>query len=469
MGQGVRVDDQDNSLVNVNPANGQVISHVPCTTAAAVDEALARATHAQLAWGSTTNVAQRVALLQHGLANLGERSNELARLVVHEMGKPLSQAVAEVEGAVHKEEYLQLLLQALEPQQHGTSIVVREPYGVVVILSPWNFPVDEILLLALPALASGNSVIVKPSEVTPESGQLVVETLASVLPDGVLQVVQGDGVVGEQLVQHAATKLIAMTGSSATGKKIAAQAALGLKRVVLELGGKDPMLVFADANLEAAAGDAVAFSLENAGQVCCSMERIYVADAIYDDFVRAVHRQAKTHTVGNGMDKGVTVGPLVSCQQRDHAQAQVCDALAKGATLVYQSELPAHAPAEASFFPVTVLSHVTPNMLIAREETFGPVVCLTPFDGSEEAAVALANDTVYGLAAAVYSQDETKAQRVAAQIQAGQVGINCYAPSHMNVACPWVGHKESGLGYHSGVEGFHNFSIPKSLVFKPSS
>jgi acyl-CoA reductase-like NAD-dependent aldehyde dehydrogenase len=388
--------------------------------------------------------------------------------MVQEMGKPLAQAKAEMEGAVAKDDYLDVLVQALEPKEHGTSLVVRQPYGVVAILSPWNFPADEILLLALPALGSGNTVVVKPSEVAPETGQMVVETLASVLPAGVLQVVQGDGVVGERLVQHPSTKLIAMTGSSATGKKIAAQAALGLKRLVLELGGKDPMVVLADADVEAAAADAVAFSLDNTGQVCCSIERIYVAESIYDNFVKAVQRHAATHKVGDGLDEGVTVGPLVSSRQRSHVQVQVDDALAKGARLVYQSELPSDAPAEASFFPVTVLSRVTRDMLIATEETFGPVVCLTPFDGSEETAVSLANDSVYGLAAAVYSQDVTKAQRVASQIQAGQVGINCYAPAHMDVACPWVGHKESGLGYHSGVEGFHNFSIPKSLVFRPS-
>ena len=330
-----------------------------------------------------------------------------------------------------------------------------------------SFPADEILLLALPALGSGNTVIVKPSEVAPETGKIVVETLAAVLPPGVLQLVQGDGAVGAALTAHQGTHLICMTGSSDTGKKIAKTAAASLKRVVLELGGKDPLVVFEDADLEAAAKDAVAYSLDNTGQVCCSIERIYVAESIYDKFEEAVAKIAAEYKVGNGMEPDVTVGPLVSPLQKAHVESHVKDAVDKGAKLLFQGSVPESAPPEANFYPVTVVSQVSEDMRMYREETFGPVVSLTKFDGTEESAVKLANDTNYGLAAAVYTQDMAKAQRVASKIQAGQVGINCYSLDHMDFRCPWVGHKESGLGYHSGVEGFHNFSIPQSLVFKP--
>lgn len=466
MVQGVPI--KDGFIVNKNPATGETLSLVPCTTPEELDHAVAAAKTAQKAWSTIFTAAQRVDLLRKGLAELAQQRDELAQWIVREMGKPLAQAVAEVDGAVDgKSEYLDVLVEALQPKQHGTSLVLRQPYGVVGLLSPWNFPADEILLLCLPALGSGNAVIVKPSEVAPETGKIVVETLASVLPPGVLQVIQGDGAVGAPLVQHPDVHMIAMTGSSATGKKIAATAANSLKRVVLELGGKDPMVVFADADLETAAKDAVHYSLDNTGQVCCSIERIYVAQDIYDDFEKLVAKYAAEHKVGNGMEDGVTVGPMVSQMQKEHVQAQVEDALAKGAKLVLQGSIPKDAPAEASFYPVTVLSQVNPDMKMYRDETFGPVVALTPFDGTEETAVKLANDTHYGLASAVYTQDLTKAQRVASQIEAGQVGINCYSLDHMDIRCPWVGHKQSGLGYHSGIEGFHNFSIPQSLVFKP--
>lgn len=464
MVQGVAV--QDGCLVNINPATGEILSRVPCTTPEQLEGAVATAQATQTDWASV-DAAERVDLLRQGLAQLATQRDDLIQWIVKEMGKPVSQATEEVDGAVHKDEYLDLLLKSLEPQRHGTSLVVRQPYGVVAILSPWNFPADEILLLALPALASGNTVIVKPSEVAPETGRLVVETMASVLPPGVLQLVQGDGSVGAPLVKHPGVKLVAMTGSSVTGKKIAATAAESLKRVVLELGGKDPMVVFDDADLEAAAADAVTYSLDNAGQVCCSIERIYVAESIFDKFEDAVAKQAQKYRVGNGMEPDVTVGPLVSSLQKTHVEQHVQDAVTKGAKLVYQGSIPDKVPEQASFFPVTVVSNVQPDMRMYREETFGPVVSLTPFDGTEATAVQLANDTPYGLAACVYTSDVARAQRVASKIEAGQVGINCYSLEHMDVNCPWVGHKESGLGYHSGIEGFHNFSIPQSLVFKP--
>ena len=316
----------------------------------------------------------------------------------------------------------------------------------------------------LPALGSGNAVVVKPSEVTPETGALTVQTLSAVLPEGVLQLVQGDGTVGACLVQHPAVTMIAMTGSSATGKRILETAAPQMKRLVLELGGKDPMIVFSDClDVQKAAADAVAYSLSNSGQVCCSIERIYVADSIYDDFCSAAEEEARSFTVGNGMDPNVTVGPLVSKLQCDIVQEHVADAIRKGATLLYTSVIP---DGETGwYYPVTVLADVQEGMKIYHEETFGPVVCVSKFDDSESAAVQLANDTEYGLASSVYTADLKKAARVAGQIDAGQVGINCYALEKMNVACPWVGHKASGYGYHSGKEGFHNFSIPKTLVY----
>lgn len=260
-----------------------------------------------------------------------------------------------------------------------------------------------------------------------------------------------------------------MSGSTGTGKNIlkAASTRPKLKRFVLELGGKDPMIVFADADLDAAATDAVRYSLSNAGQVCCSIERIFVAEKVYEEFLTKITYEASKYKVGNGVETDVDVGPLASQIQRDVVQEHVRDAVEKGARLLYQSPVPLENE-KSSFFPVTVLADVKDGMKIFRQETFGPVVSISPFNGSEELAIELANDTDYGLAGSVYTRDLALARRVAEGIDAGQVGINCYSIENMNVACPWVGHKNSGFGFHSGEEGFNNFSIPKSIVYRES-
>lgn len=434
MVQGVLI--ENGCIVDTNPATGEVIARVPCTTPAQVDELVAKVKQVQVEW-SNKDAKDRMNLLRKALQALATQSDKLASLMVQEMGKPLSEAVEEMEGAVGKQEFMDILEKAQEPQTFGTSIVVREALGVVVVLSPWNFPVDEILLLALPALAAGNTVIVKPSEVVPETGGLAVTTLASVLPEGVIQLVQGDGVVGAQLVAHPNVNLVAMTGSTAAGQKIMANAAPNLKRLVLELGGKDPMVVFDDADIDKAAKDAVTYSLCNTGQVCCSVERIYVPDSILEDFEKRVVEYASDFKVGNGMESDVKVGPMVSRLQRDHVAQQVDSAVEQGAKLLLKSDVPEGVEETTSFYPVTVLSNVTQDMDVFQRETFGPVVAISTFDGSEEEAIRLANETEYGLSGSVYSKDVDKARRVATRIGCGQIGINCWALENMNIACPW--------------------------------
>jgi acyl-CoA reductase-like NAD-dependent aldehyde dehydrogenase len=296
-----------------------------------------------------------------------------------------------------------------------------------------QFPAGEIPLLALPALGAGNTVIVKPSEVAPRTGALYTLALASALPDGVLQVVQGDGSVGEQLVSSDDVHMIAMTGSSATGKRIMEKSAKNLKRLVLELGGKDPMVVFADADLDKAAEDAVANSVFNAGQVCCAVERIYIENSVKPEFEQKVVELAKKQKVGIPTEEGVTMGPMVSQMQLEIVQKQVEDSIANGAKKLYESEV----PEGGNFFPVTVLTDLTQDMLIQKTETFGPVIAMSAFDGTEEDAVKLANDTEYGLASYVYTGDLVKASRVARKIKSGQVGINCYSLIEAQPKCPW--------------------------------
>lgn len=454
-------------IVDVDPSTGEEIGRVRVSTREEVDAVCAAAEAAQPAWHAL-GLGERVELLRLAVRALeGSGTASLARLVTREMGKVISEAEEEVRGACDKEQFLSLVHAANAPVTHGACTVVREPHGVVAVCAPWNYPVDEILLLLLPALAAGNAVVVKPSEVAPMCGARVVEAVRSALPArhaAVVGLLQGDGEVGAMLVEHAAVSMVAMTGSSAVGSKIVAAAAAGLKRVMLELGGKDPMVVFGDADLDAAAKDAVAYSLANAGQVCCAVERVYVDEAVAPAFEAKVVEEARAWVCGPGLDGGSSVGPLVSSLQREHVHSHVRAAVEAGGRCVLGGEMP--TARGGYFYPPTVLADVPHECRTTREETFGPVVALSAFDGTEEAAVRLANATSYGLAASVYSGDVERATRVAARIRAGQVGINSQYDK-ADPRCPWVGHKMSGFGHHSGDDGWRQFSLPKSLINVP--
>ncbi|KAL3797142.1 hypothetical protein HJC23_000480 [Cyclotella cryptica] len=468
MVQGVVI--KDGIIQNVNPATGELIDPpVPVTTPSELSQIIKSANSAQInEWGPMALPA-RISLLRKAMASVENTSDELRETITKEMGKIPAEAKVEVENAVALQgKWLDLIQEANEDVHLGggkegepESVIVRDPFGVVVVLSPWNFPAGEIPLLALPALAAGNTVIVKPSEVTPLSGALICQAMASALPDGVLQVVQGDGEIGEQLVTSEDVHMVAMTGSSATGKKIVEKCAKKLKRVVLELGGKDPMIVFADADLDKAANDAVSNSLFNAGQVCCSVERVYVEESVKPQFEQKVVELAKSWKVGNPVDDGVKMGPMVSKTQMDIVKDQVTKALDMGAKVLYQSEVPQQG---GNFYPVTVLGDLDQDMVIQNNETFGPIVALSTFDGSEAEAVRLANDSEYGLASYVYTNDLQKGGRVARKIRSGQVGVNCYSLLSAHPKCPWVGHKMSGMGSHSGMDGFRSFSGKTAYV-----
>ncbi|KAL3786897.1 hypothetical protein ACHAW5_005915 [Stephanodiscus triporus] len=469
MVQGVKI--VDGFILNNDPATGDPIDPpVAVTTPSELVDVIAKANAAQVAWGDLP-LAERIALLRKGAAAVEPIAQELTEMITKEMGKISSEAKLEVKNAIElKGLWLDMIQEANEDVKLGDgeaeSVIVRDPLGVVVVIAPWNFPAGEIPLLALPALGAGNTVIVKPSEVAPRTGALYVSALASALPDGVLQVVQGDGSVGEQLVSSDDVHMIAMTGSSATGKRIMEKSAKNLKRLVLELGGKDPMVVFADADLDKAAEDAVANSVFNAGQVCCAVERIYIEKSVKAEFEQKVVDLAKKQKVGIPTEEGVTMGPMVSQMQLEIVKNQVKDSIANGAKKLYESDVPEGG---GNFFPVTVLTDLTQDMLIQKTETFGPVIAMSAFDGTEEDAVKLANDTEYGLASYVYTGDLVKASRVARKIKSGQVGINCYSLIAAQPKCPWIGHKGSGFGSHSGMDGFRSFSVPKSLVYTTSA
>lgn len=372
MVQGVEIINDGKVIVNRNPSTGSIISHVDCVPPNKIPDMVLASNESQKVW-SKVPLSERIAMLKKACSALLERKEELANTITSEMGKPICESKDEVSWLAYKGEILENIEQANEDEvllsDDGTdrvqSIVIRDSLGVVLILSPWNFPVDEILQLALPALAAGNSVILKPSEAAPECGNMVVETFASILPDpNIIQIVHGGPSIGKLLVESPDVHMVAMTGSTNTGKAIMKSCSSSLKRLVLELGGKDPFIVFSDADLEKAANDAVMYSLSNTGQVCCSVERIFVDSSIEKEFSTKVVDLASGYKVGDGQDPNVKVGPLVSRLQRDKVADQVDSAIKSGAKLIYQSDIPTVSKPDSddyneysSYYPVTVVSH----------------------------------------------------------------------------------------------------------------
>lgn len=444
-----------------DPATGELIAEIPVSTEAEVEAAVARARAASEEWAAVPFDVRAELLLAAG-ERFDARTEEIAQLVTREMGKTIASARGEASGrakAIQSAIDTARRALAVEDVSEGEAIthVVRDPLGVVAAITPWNYPVGMPFSLLLPALLTGNAVVFKPSEHVPLVGAVLAETLGGDLPDGVLQLVQGAGATGASLVA-ADVDMVAFVGSRATGKHIMRSAGDGLKRLVLELGGKDPLVVFADADLAAAARCAVTHSLRNTGQVCCAIERVYVAESVREEFERLVLEQAAKWNCGNGFDEGTRMGPMVDADQRDTVHAQVVDAIAHGARLLLGGAV---VDGPGSFYPATVLADVPDDAQMASEETFGPVVSLSAFSGSDDDAVRLANATPYGLGANVYTSDLERGERVARRIRSGQVGVNRYLAGSSRA--PWVGARQSGFGFLGGVEGFRQFTVPKSI------
>lgn len=456
-----------NTYRDLDPATGETIAEIPITSPADLEAAIARARAAQPSW-QALGTAARLEILSGLVPALEAAAEELADLATREMGKPRKEALGEVKGwaaGITKE--LEEIAEAMKPESYPTkgneTQVVRIPHGVVGVITPWNFPVGMPLQILTPALATGNTVVFKPSEMVPLTGARIAEIVQSLVPEGVCELVQGEGDVGAALVAGD-VDMIGFTGSRETGMRIMESASRGLKRLILELGGKDPMVVFEDADLEAAAKCAVNQSLRNAGQVCCSVERVYVADSIADQFEKLVAEKAQDWKAGSGFDESSKMGPLVSPMQREKVAVHVADAIESGARLLVGGTQP---EGPGNFYPATVLADVSQDMRITREETFGPVVSLTRFSGDEAEAIALANDTPYGLGASVFSGDEDRGMRVAEALQAGQVGINRYLGGAPGT--PWVGARQSGFGFLGGIEGHRQFTSPKTISLKLQS
>ena len=449
-------------LSSLDPATGEVVGEVEVTPVDEIPAIVARAKAAQEGWGRL-DIQERIEHLTPAAEALSARTEELGELVTREMGKPLRDGIAEVRrcsGGLAAE--LEEMKEALAPEALNDgrirSIVYRDPYGVCAAITPWNFPLAMPHWMVLPALVAGNAVVLKPSEETPLSGQAYADALNETLPKDVLQVVHGADDQGRALVA-ADVDLIAFTGSREVGKEIHKAASGSLKRVILELGGKDPMIVLEDADLDAAAEFAAWNSFRNAGQVCVSTERIFVPDSVAAEFESLLAARASALQVGNGLDDATGVGPMVNVRQRDHVIEQVREAVDGGARVLAGSTEP-----QGPYVEPTVLTGVSDEMSIARDETFGPVACVTRVASVDE-AVARANDTPFGLGAVVFGRDEA-AEAVARRLTAGMIGVNqgCFGASGV----PWVGARESGYSFHKSKEGHRNFTQPR-VVSRPAA
>lgn len=450
------------TFLDIDPATGETIAEIAITPPAEITAIVARAQAAWPAWAALP-LEERLAILMEGCRALYAKKAEMVPLIVREVGKPEGDADAEIEGwwvsiEASFDEFREAFADEVIPFKRHRTRRYRDPLGVVAAISPWNFPMRMPIGILLPALAAGNAVVLKPTEHAPLVGAMMVEAFASALPKDVIQLVQGGGATGAALVADN-VDMIGFVGSRATGVAIMRSAADGLKRLVLELGGKDPLFVFADADLDAAAKCAVTHSLRNTGQVCCSVERVFVADAVKEPFEAKVLELAKAWRHGNGFEAGVRMGPFVSVEQRQKAHAQVVDAVAHGARLLMGGELP---EGPGAFYPATVVADAPLDCQLSTDETFGPVVALYAFDGTVDEAVRLAHLSEYGLAANLYTADEAKAGALAKRLRFGQIGINRYISSAPG--SPWVGARQSGFGFLHGIEGHRQFTVPKSVT-----
>ena len=457
-------------LAPVNPATGEILRELECAGEEEVQAVVKRARAAQAGWAEM-GLRRRIAVLRDFQEGLYIKKSEIAAAITREVGKPLVEAlVTEVLVVLDAARFLIDNAWGLlrdEPVPHGNLVtklksgwLVREPHGVIGIISPWNYPFSIPATETLAALVAGNAVVLKPSELTP----LVALELAALLhaagvPEDVFQVVVGEGPVGAALLRSPIDKLV-FTGSVATGKRIAAAAAERLLPVVLELGGKDPMLVLDDADVDVASSAAVWGAFVNAGQACLSVERCYVHRSLYESFAKACAEKTKQLRAGNGMDAHTDVGPMIQERQVRIVEAHVEDAKARGArVLAGGKRLPELG---VNFYAPTVLADVTHDMRIMREETFGPVLPVMACESDDE-AVRLANDSEYGLAASVWTRDGKRGERLARRIHAGTVMVNdvisCFGISE----APHGGVKASGVGRTHGRFGLDEMVRVKYL------
>jgi acyl-CoA reductase-like NAD-dependent aldehyde dehydrogenase len=447
----------------LEPATEQVLAELERAGAGEADAAVARAKAAFPAWRDVTP-AKRAALLRAFAGAIEEASEDLARLEARNVGKPISDARGEVGMVVQVFNYYagapERLLGSTIPVEGGVDVTFREPMGVVGLITPWNFPLPIASWKVAPALAAGNTIVLKPAELTPLTAlELERIALESGLPEGVLNVVNGPGrVVGERLVGHTDVAKIAFTGSTEVGRRVGELASQSIKRVTLELGGKSANVVFADADLEQAAASAPLAVFGNAGQDCCARSRILVEESALDRFMEALRQEVETLRVGDPLDDSTQMGPLISADQRE----KVASYVEGGAPVAIRGSAP---DGPGYWFPPIVLCPVSNDDRAAREEIFGPVASVIPFR-DEADAVRIANDTIYGLSGSIWTRDGAKALRVARALETGTISVN--SNTSVRVATPFGGFKQSGMGRELGPHALDYYTELKNVFISTS-
>jgi betaine-aldehyde dehydrogenase len=444
----------------IEPATEQVLAEVPKAGVEETDAAVARAKAAFPAWRAVAP-GDRSALLRRLADAIESRAEELATLEARNAGKPIADARGEMAMVVETFRYFvgapERLLGDTIPVAGGVDMTFREPLGVVGLIVPWNFPLVIASWKVAPALAAGNTVVLKPAELTPLTAlELERIALEAGLPEGVVNVVAGPGsVCGQRLVEHPDVAKIAFTGSTEVGRGIAAGAAQAIKRVTLELGGKSANVVFADADLERAAAAAPGAVFGNAGQDCCARSRILVERSALDRFMDAFESAVSDFRVGDPLDESTQMGPLISAGQRESVASFVGD----DAPVAARGSAP---DGPGYWFAPTVLCPVSNDDRAAREEIFGPVACVIPFAGEAE-AIRLANDTIYGLSGSIWTRDGAKALRVARAMETGVVSIN--SNTSVRVSTPFGGFKQSGVGRELGPHALEHYTEVKNVFY----
>lgn len=451
-------------LSSINPSNYQPLGEVDSSTAEEVQSKVAAAHKAQPSWAAS-GLQERVTALRKAFDDFKQRKDEFALLQSREMGMPLNEALDDVDASLdYANWYFDNASKYLDPEttfEDDKEIhqVFYEPVGVAAVIVPWNFPFANFVWGGLQSLIAGNTVVFKHSEEVPLSGKLLEEVLVKHLPEGVFNEVYGNGEVGEQLAE-ADVNMIAFTGSTKTGKFLYETAGKKFIKAVMELGGSAPGVIFEDADIEDAVGVSCDMRLLNAGQCCDGLKRLIVHESVLDQVVRKVTDVFASKKVGNAEDKDSQVGPLVAKRQLDLLVEQVEDAKAKGAKVVSGGHS-LEQKLGGAFFEPTVLTGVTKDMRVWNEEVFGPVLPIVSFKTDDE-AIALANQTAYGLGSYVFTGDKGRAQHVASAIQSGMVSVN--GTNYIMPFDPFGGYKNSGFGREHGKYGFHEVTQIKVVA-----
>lgn len=459
------VTEADSAVAVTNPATGELIGYAPISTEVELDNAIKRTNIAQKEWAKVP-AKTRAALLNNWYKLILENKDDLARLMTMEQGKPLAEATGEV---VYGASFIEWFAEEAK-RTYGDSIpstaadkrlvTIKQPIGVACAITPWNFPVAMITRKAAPALAAGCSFIVKPSDETPLSAFAVVKLAYQAgIPEDLIQVVLGNSPeqIGELFTSHPLIKKISFTGSTRVGSILMAQAAKGIKRTSMELGGNAPFIVFDDADIDAAVQGAMASKFRNAGQTCVCANRFYIHSKVHDEFVAKFDQAVQQLKVGNGLDEGVNIGPVISERAKQNIQGLIDRAIEQGAQPVTPTQL-----LDGQFIQPVILKDVKHDMDIVQQEIFGPVAPVMKFDSDEE-LIEMANDTIYGLASYFYSQNIHRVWKAAEALEYGMVGINDGLIS--TEVAPFGGVKQSGIGREGAKEGIDEYMDIKYLCF----